>query len=67
VLITIVGTKGRKVVAAGRGVVAKLKPNKAARYSVFFIGNPKGANLEISATPTLFEGVPEGGEDLAAP
>ena len=67
VLITIVGTRGRKVVAAGRGVVAKLKPNKAARYSVFFIGNPKGAKLEISATPTLFEGVPEGGEELAAP
>lgn len=59
VLITIVATKGKKVVAAGRGVIAKLKPNKAARYSVFFIGNPKGARLEISATPTLFEGAPD--------
>lgn len=67
VLITIVATKGRKVVAAGRGVVAKLKPNKAARYSVFFIGDPKGASLEVSATPTLFEGVTEGGEELATP
>jgi len=66
VLITIVATKGGKVVAAGRGVVAKVKPNKGARYSVFFIGNPKGAKLEVAATPTLFEGIPEGGEELEA-
>jgi hypothetical protein len=66
VLVTIVASKGGKVVAAGRGIVAKVKPNKAARYSVFFIGDPKGAKLEVAATPTLFEGVPEGGEELEA-
>ncbi len=67
VLVTIVASKGGKVVAAGRGIVAKVKPNKGARYSVFFIGNPKGAKLDVAATPTLFEGIPEGGEGLASP
>jgi len=56
ILVTIVASKGGKPVAAGRGIVAKLKPSKAARYSVFFIGNPKGADFDVATAPTTFEG-----------
>ena len=54
ILVTIVATKNGKPVAAGRGIVAKVKPRKRARYTVFFIGNPKGAKLEVATAPTIF-------------
>ena len=39
-------------VAAGRAQINRLKPGKRARYQVFFIGNPRGARLEVAAPPT---------------
>jgi hypothetical protein len=53
--IYAVARKGDKVVAAGRGQVDRLKAGKGAKYQVFFIGNPKGAQLTVSAPPTTFE------------
>lgn len=47
-----VARKGDKVVAAGRGQVDKLRPGKSAKYQIFFIGNPRGARIEIAAPPT---------------
>ncbi|MBA3299736.1 MAG: hypothetical protein H0U24_06600, partial [Thermoleophilaceae bacterium] len=47
-----VARKGRRVVAAGRGQVERLKAGKTARYQIFFIGNPSGARIEIAAPPT---------------
>ena len=35
----------RPRVAAGRAQVSRLKPGKRARYQLFFIGNPRGAQL----------------------
>ena len=52
-----VARKGATVVAAGRGIVDTLPPAgaKPTRFTVFFIGNPKGAKLSFSAPPTVLE------------
>lgn len=47
-----VARRGDKIVAAGRGQVDKLRPGKSAKYQIFFIGNPRGARIEIAAPPT---------------
>lgn len=47
-----VARKGRRIVAAGRGQIERLRPGKTARYQIFFIGNPQGARIEIAAPPT---------------
>jgi len=44
--------KGGKVVAAGRAVVPRLRAGAKARYAIFFIGDPRGAKLDVSAPPT---------------
>ena len=43
--------QGRRIVAAGWEIVARLRARKRARYRIFFIGDPKGAKLTVSATP----------------
>jgi hypothetical protein len=55
--IFCVARKGAKVVAAGRAIVDRLPPAgaKPTKFSVFFIGNPKGAKLTFSAPPTVLE------------
>ncbi len=55
-LLYAVAVKGGKVVAAGRGLIPKLKTDgKKAPYNIFFIGDPKGAQIEVFATPNTFE------------
>jgi hypothetical protein len=49
-----VARRGNRVVAAGRGGIDRLRPGKPTRYTIFFIGNPKGAKLTVSAPPTTF-------------
>ena len=48
---------GPAVVAAGRGILDALPPAgaKPTRFTIFFIGNPKGAKLSFSAPPTVLE------------
>jgi hypothetical protein len=53
--IFVVARKGGRVVAAGRGEIDRLKAGKSKPYTVFFIGNPKGAQLTVSAPPTTFQ------------
>jgi hypothetical protein len=55
--IFCVARKGAKVVAAGRGILDVLPPAgaKPTQFTVFFIGNPKGAKLSFSAPPTVLE------------
>lgn len=54
-LLTAVATKGGKVVAAGRGVIPKLKAGgKPEPYRIYFIGDPKGAEIDVQAPPTTF-------------
>lgn len=48
-----VAFKGGRVVAAGRSQVERLKPGRAATYQIFFIGNPRGARIQLAAPPTV--------------
>jgi hypothetical protein len=51
-----VARKGGKVVAAGRGAIDRLKTDgKPVNYHIFFIGNPKGAEVSVIAPPTTLE------------
>jgi len=50
-----VARKGDRIVAGGRSLVEKLNPGKSARYQIFFIGNPRGARIELAAPPTALE------------
>jgi hypothetical protein len=43
---------GHVVVAAGRAVLASLAPGASAPFQAFFVGNPAGAHLQLSAPPT---------------
>lgn len=54
-----VARRGGEVVAAGRGIVPRLKPGAKAQYLVSFIGRPDGAEVEVAAPPTSV--VPEAG------
>jgi hypothetical protein len=53
-LLYAVARKGNEVVAAGRGAIDHLKPEaKKIKYQIFFIGDPKGADLKLSEYPAL--------------
>lgn len=54
-VVFCVARKGDEVVAAGRAVIDRLAPGAAepTPFTVFFIGNPKGAKLSFSAPPTV--------------
>lgn len=53
-LFYAVARQGGKVVAAGRGAIEHLKPDtKKLFYNVYFIGDPTGADVELSYYPTL--------------
>jgi hypothetical protein len=51
-VIFAVARKGRRVVAAGRAQLNRLKAGKRARYTIFFIGDPRGARISLEAPPT---------------
>ncbi len=53
-LLYAVATRGGEIVAAGRGAIEpfKAKP-KPLPYSIYFIGDPRGAAVEIAQSPTL--------------
>lgn len=44
--------RGVKIVAAGRAVIAQVPAGASAPFQLFFIGNPQGAQLELSVPPT---------------
>lgn len=47
-----VALRGRRIVAAGRALVPKAPPSgKPGRFRLIFVGNPKGAHVEISVAP----------------
>ena len=50
-----VARSGDRVVAAGRGGVKKLKAGSPRPFSIFFIGDPAGADLTVTAPPTTFK------------
>jgi len=53
-LLYAVARKGNRVVAAGRGAIEKVKPEpKPLPYNIYFIGDPRGADVEVTSFPTL--------------
>lgn len=56
-VIFAVARRGAKIVAAGRAVVPAVKPGpKGARFTIFFVGDPRGARLSVAAPPVSFGG-----------
>jgi hypothetical protein len=53
-VVFAIGRRGGRIVAAGRAVVAELAAGASAPFQVFFVGDPRGAQLQISAPPTTF-------------
>lgn len=54
VLIYAVARQGDRVLAAGRGAIENVKPEpKPLHYNVYFIGDPRGAAVELELFPTL--------------
>jgi hypothetical protein len=51
-VVFAVGLHAGKVVAAGRAVLPNAPANASTPFQVFFIGNPRGASLQVSAPPT---------------
>jgi hypothetical protein len=56
VVIAAVARRGGKVVAAGRALVPVLRANAHERFQVFFIGDPRGAQLSFDAQPSTLGG-----------
>lgn len=54
-----VARDGDEIVAAGRAAIDNLNPGRQKVYRVYFIGDPKGAELSVTSFPTL---KPEQGE-----
>lgn len=53
-LLYAVAREGDEVVAAGRGAIEKIKPEpKPLPYNIYFIGDPHGADVELTWFPTL--------------
>ncbi len=53
-LLYAIGREGGRVVAAGRGAIEHLKAGtKPLHYDIFFIGDPRGAALEVTQFPAL--------------
>jgi hypothetical protein len=55
-VITAVARRAGRIVAAGRAQIPRLKPGKRARFQIFFIGDPRGAHLDLEAPPSTLGG-----------
>jgi type III secretion system FlhB-like substrate exporter len=51
VVVFAVARRHGRVVAAGKGQIARLKPGKKVSFQAFLIGDPRGARIELSAPP----------------
>jgi len=52
-VVYAVALRSGHVVAAGRAVVPSAPAGAATPFQVFFVGEPKGARLQVSAPPTI--------------
>ena len=50
-----IARRSGRIVAAGVGRIERLRAGKRANYHIFFIGNPRGAELTVIAPPTTPE------------
>ncbi len=54
-VVACVARKGGRVVAAGRAIVPNLRAQGKATIHIYFIGNPRGAELLFEAQPSNLE------------
>jgi hypothetical protein len=57
--IYAVARRGSRIVAAGRAIIERLEPepqSKPTIFRIFFVGDPKGATLDVQPVPTVLEG-----------
>jgi len=54
-MVYAVAERRGKVVAAGRAGIERLKAHGSATFKVFWIGDPKGAKVQVFAPPTVLE------------
>lgn len=62
-LIYGVARRGGEIVAAGRAAIEKLNPGRQRAYRVYFIGDPKGAELTVTSFPAVKSTQDEGGSN----
>jgi hypothetical protein len=48
-----VAVRGGRIIAAGRAVAESLPPSTPTRFQIFFVGNPAGASIRLTALPTV--------------
>ena len=53
-VVAAVARSGGRIVAAGRAIVPLLKAHGHERFQAYFIGNPRGAQLQLAAQPATF-------------
>jgi hypothetical protein len=51
-VVDAVARRGRTIVAAGRAVLANAPGGSSTPFQIFFVGDPIGAHLEVSAPTT---------------
>ncbi|MBS1869144.1 MAG: hypothetical protein JSS99_05730 [Actinobacteria bacterium] len=55
-VVAAVARRGGKLVAAGRAIVPLLRAHGHERFQVFFVGDPRGAELHFDAQPSTLGG-----------
>jgi len=55
-VIAAVARRGGKIVAAGRAIVPHLRADGGERFQVFFVGDPRDAELTFDAQPSTLGG-----------
>jgi hypothetical protein len=53
-VVSVLASRGGRVVAAARSLIAELVPGASASFQGFFVGNPHGARLSASAPASTF-------------
>ena len=52
VIVYAIARRGGKIVAAGRAVLPLVAAGAKAHFQLYFVGDPRGAQLQVSAPPT---------------
>jgi hypothetical protein len=53
-VVFAVARRGGRIVAAGRAVLPELTSGASAPFHAFFVGDPRGGQLQVSAPPVTF-------------
>jgi hypothetical protein len=53
-VVYCVARRGDRIVAAGRAILPEVPPHGSAVFELFFVGSPKGAQLQTSVAPSTF-------------